>query len=93
MNDIEYVREELSDIPMVLKFDALISRLSEVEGNEKALKSKRTLTNMIEAANDDVIDCFDEVVCSIADKVRTIHTHNICIVHILYCYLLHIRMQ
>ena len=46
-----------------------------MEGDGKAVKARHTLTNMIEAANDDVLVCLDELARSIADEVRTIHTH------------------
>ena len=70
LNDIEYVREELSKIPVALKFDAIISRLSEVEGDEQAANARHTLTNMIEAANDNVVVCIDELVHSVGEQVR-----------------------
>lgn len=73
LNDIEYVREQLSKIPVALKFDAIISRLSEVEGDERAVDARYTLTNMIEAANDSVLICLDEVVHSIGKQVRNDH--------------------
>ena len=70
LNDIEYVREEISKIPTALKFDAIIRRLSEVEGDEQAVNARRTLTNLIEAANDNVATCFNELVYSVGEKVR-----------------------
>ena len=70
LNDIEYVREQLSKLPVALKFDAIILRLSEVEGDERAVNARHTLTNMIEAANDNVLVCFDELVHSIGEQVR-----------------------
>ena len=70
LNDIEYVREQLSKIPVALKFDAIISRMSEVEGDEQAVNARHTLTNMIEAANDSMLICFDEIAHSIGKQVR-----------------------
>lgn len=70
MNDIEFVREELSKLPTALRFDAIISRLSEVEGDQQAVNARRTLTSMIEAANDNVVVCFNKVVTSIGERVR-----------------------
>lgn len=57
-------------MPVVLKFDALISRLSEVEGDEQAVVSRRTLTNLIEGANDNVVHSFNEILESIGEQVR-----------------------
>lgn len=54
---------------MALKFDTMISRLSEVEGDEQGVTARQTLTNMIEAANYSVVVCFNEVVQSITDQV------------------------
>ena len=70
LNDIEYVREELSKMPVALKFDAIILRLSEVQGDEQAVISRRTLTSMIEGANDDVVHCFNEILESMGEQVR-----------------------
>ena len=61
---------------MALKFDAVISRLAEVEGDEQAVTSRHTLTNMIESANDNVVVCFNDVLQSIGKQVRNhIHIH------------------
>ena len=82
LNDIEYVREELSKIPVALKFDTLISKLSEVEGDEQAVAARHTLTKMVEAANDSVLVCLDELVHNIGEQVRNhvyqynTHTHT-----------------
>ena len=57
-------------MPVALKFDALISRLSEVEGDEQAVISRRTLTNLIEGANDNVVHSFNEILESIGEQVR-----------------------
>ena len=63
-------------MPVALKFDALISRLSEVEGDEQAVVSRRTLTNLIEGANDNVVHSFNEILESIGEQVRKyIATH------------------
>ena len=70
LNDIDRVRKEILKIPVALKFDVLIRRLSEVEGDEMAVNARRTLTNLIEAANENVMTCFNELVYSIAEKVR-----------------------
>ena len=55
---------------MALKFDAVVSRLSEVEGDERAVDARHTLTSMIEAANDSVMIYFDELAYSIGKQVR-----------------------
>ena len=75
LNDIDHVREEILKIPVALEFDTLIERLSEVEGDEMAANARRTLTNLIEAANDNVMACFNDLVNSIGEKVR----HSVCL--------------
>ena len=74
LNDIEFGREELSKIPVALKFEELISRLSEVEGDQQAANARNTLTKLLEAANDGMIVYFNELVNEIADQVRN-YTH------------------
>ena len=82
LNDIEYVREELSKIPEAFKFDAVISRLAEVEGDEKAAISKHALAHMIEVASDNVVLCFKDVVQCTGEQVRN-YMHHLHAVYVL----------
>jgi len=64
-----YVREEFLKIPEVLQFDALISRLAAVEGDEHAMVARKTLTNLISSADDDVSSLLNQVVSSVIEEV------------------------
>jgi len=70
LNDIQYVREELSKIPEALQFDALISRLEVVEGEEQAQESQQTLDNLLDSAKDDLKCRFVLVISSVSEKVN-----------------------
>ena len=70
LNDIEYVTEEVSKIPEALQFDALISRLEVVEGEEQALESQQTLNNLLDCAKVDLRDRYVHVISSVSEKVN-----------------------
>jgi len=69
LNDIEYVRGELSKTPETLRFDALISRLAAVEGDQHAVVARKTLLNLISSANDDVNFLLRQVASSVTKEV------------------------
>ena len=94
LNDIEFGREELSKIPVALKFDELISRLSEVKGDQQAANTRHTLTEMLEAANDDMIFYFNELVNDIADQVRNCtHIHMYGHTYVRYTHTVHPQLS
>ncbi|XP_065899181.1 BAI1-associated protein 3-like isoform X3 [Dysidea avara] len=80
LNDIEYVREELSNIPEALQFDALISRLAVVEGDEQAAESHRTLGNLLSSAKCDVNSRISDVVSSVGEKMSNDITYHINVI-------------
>ena len=69
LNDIQYVREELLKIPEVFQFDALISRLAAVEGDQHAIVARKTLENLISSADEDVNSLLKQVASSVSEEV------------------------
>ncbi|XP_065899170.1 BAI1-associated protein 3-like isoform X2 [Dysidea avara] len=80
LNDIQYVREQLSEIPETLKFDKVISELSQVEGDQQAMIARKTLESLIKSADDDVKFLLNQVASSIGEQMSrdlTIHIKEI----------------
>ena len=63
------MREELLKIPEALQFDALISKLAAVEGDQHALVARKTLGNLISSADDDVNSLLNQVASSVIEEV------------------------
>ena len=63
------MREELLKIPEALQFDALISRLAAVEGDQHAIVARKTLNNLISSADDDVTSLLNKVASSVIKEV------------------------
>ncbi|XP_065899176.1 BAI1-associated protein 3-like isoform X2 [Dysidea avara] len=69
LNDIEYVRKELSKIPETLQFDAMISQLEAVEGKRQSEVARKTLDNLIDSADDDVKILINQLISSIGEQI------------------------
>jgi len=72
LNDIEYVREELSKIPETLQFKAVISRLGQVEGDTHAINARHTLMTLINNANDDMKLLINNLMSSVGEQVSNL---------------------
>lgn len=69
LNDIQYVREKLSEIPETLQFDKIISQLSQVEGDQQAMIARKTLESLLKSADDDVKFLLNQVASSVGERV------------------------
>ncbi|XP_065899174.1 BAI1-associated protein 3-like [Dysidea avara] len=69
LNDIEYVRKELSRIPETLQFDTMISNLAAVEGKQQGEEALTTLINLINSADDDVKIRINQLISSIGEQI------------------------
>lgn len=84
LNDIEYVREELSKIPETLQFDNVISRLGQVEGDAPAIQARHTLMTLINTANEDMKFLINNLMSSVGEQVSKacsilvlVYVHNV----------------
>jgi len=69
LNDIQYVREKLSEIPEGLQFNKIISQLSQVEGDRQAMIARKTLESLLKSADDDVKFLLNQVASSVGERV------------------------
>ncbi|XP_065899172.1 protein unc-13 homolog D-like [Dysidea avara] len=69
LNDIEYVREELLKLPETLQFDQLMSRLAAVEGDNQVIVARKSLKNLIESADDEVMYCIHQAASSVGEQI------------------------
>ena len=95
LNDIQYVREQLSEIPETLKFDKVISELSQVEGDQQAMIARKTLESLIKSADDDVKFLLNQVASSIGEQVSRYKKSNssyvMCVVQMSRDLTIHIK--
>ena len=70
LNDIEYVRNELSKLPETLQFDDMISTLAGIEGCQQGEAARKTLNNLIDSADNDVKILINQLASSIGEQVN-----------------------
>ena len=80
LNDIQYVREKLSEIPEILQFDRIISQLSQVEGDQQAVIARKTLESLLKSADDDVKFLLNQVASSVGERVSRMNLLFVCLI-------------
>ena len=69
LNDIQYVREKLSEMPETLQFNKIISQLANKEGDQQAMIARKTLEGLLRNADDDVKFLLNQVASSVGERV------------------------